>query len=524
MSWFRTIACGCVVLLVLSVAPAHAQGKKPAAKEIDAGTIAVYKKLGAEYGGWVGSGADIYPAWFLSEGRRAEYEDNTAPTALLPGFQFRTFPMARLPRVGVPFGLSLVGSKATDADMEQLEDLDNLILLDLRNNKVTDAGLKGLAGFGKLSTLRLEGRQGSAAGLKHLSEMKGLASLTMQNVKIDEATFKALGDLKNLQELRLSPDYVRPDWIKHLAGLKLHTLTLSQFESERHLDSKSLDALSEIGLLHALLNTSARGGARPKSADEVVSLRANGLTPGDMKRFMIFKNLTSLQLSGVQPGSKAEPSYENLAALLKDVAKFEKLAEIDFGYPLRGRRVVPHGIGFSQGVSLSSGGGGSAITGVGLSELASLENLASLNLYGARLRPAGVKELAALKHLTTLNLGETPVMDKDLKNLASLTKLTSLNLQGTEVTNAGMKDVAGFKNLTDLSLGHTRVRDFGVKGLAGLANLTALDLSDTEVTDAALRELVGMKKLATLNLLGTRTTDAGIAELQKALPNCKIDR
>ena len=69
-----------------------------------------------------------------------------------------------------------------------------------------------------------------------------------------------------------------------------------------------------------------------------------------------------------------------------------------------------------------------------------------------------------------------------------------------------------------------RVRDFGLKELAGLTNLSTLDLAGTEATDAGLRELVDLKNLTSLNLVGTRTTDAGIAELQKALPNCKVER
>ena len=39
-----------------------------------------------------------------------------------------------------------------------------------------------------------------------------------------------------------------------------------------------------------------------------------------------------------------------------------------------------------------------------------------------------------------------------------------------------------------------------------------------------LKELVPLKGLQTLNLHDTRVTDAGVAELQKALPDCKIIR
>jgi hypothetical protein len=50
-----------------------------------------------------------------------------------------------------------------------------------------------------------------------------------------------------------------------------------------------------------------------------------------------------------------------------------------------------------------------------------------------------------------------------------------------------------------------------------------LALSDTQVTDAGLKLLVALKQLESLDLRNTMVTDAGVAELQRALPNCRID-
>jgi hypothetical protein len=44
------------------------------------------------------------------------------------------------------------------------------------------------------------------------------------------------------------------------------------------------------------------------------------------------------------------------------------------------------------------------------------------------------------------------------------------------------------------------------------------------VTDAGLKGLAELKGLQWLGLVGTQVTDAGVAELQKALPGCKIRR
>jgi len=68
--------------------------------------------------------------------------------------------------------------------------------------------------------------------------------------------------------------------------------------------------------------------------------------------------------------------------------------------------------------------------------------------------------------------------------------------------------------------------------LKEMTNLQTLDLSYTtttkenrpglEFTDAGLVHLKGMTQLQKLDLSGWWITDAGVADLQKALPNCKI--
>jgi hypothetical protein len=58
---------------------------------------------------------------------------------------------------------------------------------------------------------------------------------------------------------------------------------------------------------------------------------------------------------------------------------------------------------------------------------------------------------------------------------------------------------------------------------ASFLELESLDLGG-EVTDAAIPHLKTLSKLKTLSLFGSKVTDDGVKELQKAIPNCKIDR
>jgi len=61
-------------------------------------------------------------------------------------------------------------------------------------------------------------------------------------------------------------------------------------------------------------------------------------------------------------------------------------------------------------------------------------------------------------------------------------------------------------------------------GSSGLTSLQTLNLYGTKVTDAGLEHLKGFTNLETLSLYGTQITSAGVADLQKALPNCKITK
>ena len=119
-------------------------------------------------------------------------------------------------------------------------------------------------------------------------------------------------------------------------------------------------------------------------------------------------------------------------------------------------------------------------------------------LFPGKVTDAGLKELKDLKQLNTLDLYGTPVTDAGLKELADLKQLTTLNLSGTQVTNAGLKELKDLKQLTTLKL--------------------------RNVTDAGLAELKDLKQLTSLNLGATGVTADGVADLQKALPGCKIGR
>lgn len=164
------------------------------------------------------------------------------------------------------------------------------------------------------------------------------------------------------------------------------------------------------------------------------------------------------------------------------------------------------------------------VTGAGLKELAGLKRLRTLYLYGAKTTDAGLKEVARLTALQTLGIEGTKVSDAGLKELAGMKDLRRLFVGFSQVTDAGLKELRGLAELQTLYLGYTRVTDAGLKDLSAMTNLQTLALDGTKVTDAGLKLLLPLEKLQTLYLGKTRVTDAGAAQLQKALPKLKIQR
>ena len=83
---------------------------------------------------------------------------------------------------------------------------------------------------------------------------------------------------------------------------------------------------------------------------------------------------------------------------------------------------------------------------------------------------------------------------------------------------------ADLGKVTKLKLNSTRITDSGLKEVTKLKQLKELYLVSTKITDEGLKEVAQLKQLRSLDLSFTKSTPAGVAELQKALPKCRIER
>jgi Leucine-rich repeat (LRR) protein len=131
-------------------------------------------------------------------------------------------------------------------------------------------------------------------------------------------------------------------------------------------------------------------------------------------------------------------------------------------------------------------------------------------------KPTGELTKADLEKVTKLNFGgdRLGVVPKGLERL---TQLTQLFLNHNNLTN--VKGLEKLIQLEGLLLHKNQLTN--VRGLEKLTQLTDLSLQDNLLTDVK-----GLEKLTQLMYLNLRDnpdlTKAQIAELQKALPNCKI--
>jgi beta-lactamase regulating signal transducer with metallopeptidase domain/Leucine-rich repeat (LRR) protein len=200
--------------------------------------------------------------------------------------------------------------------------------------------------------------------------------------------------------------------------------------------------------------------------------------------------------------------------------------------------------------------GGLSITDAGLEHLKRLTELKCLYLTLTKVTDAGMEHIKGLTELRILSLTSTGIADAGIEKLKGLTKLEMLHFNHTNVTGAGLGNfpalalldlsdspvndaglahLKGLHKLSVLGLSNTKITDAGLEHLKSLSGFTTpraendesdcglLLLNKTKITDAGLKHLDALKGLRGVDLTGTKVTAAGVEQLQKALPQCKIE-
>ena len=124
-----------------------------------------------------------------------------------------------------------------------------------------------------------------------------------------------------------------------------------------------------------------------------------------------------------------------------------------------------------------------------------------------------LKELPKLKNLQILNIqgfghrDPLKITDSGAKEIAKLQQLMHLELYGVDITDEGFKELSNLPRLEELILNDTKITDTGLQSLAALKNLKRLEIQLNQ--DRGDPQPLSLTKVV-------------VEELQKALPKCYI--
>ena len=404
------------------------------------------------------------------------------------GQQSTSDPVAALKEFGKEFGAKLYRNEPVldfssnvwmvDAELVHLKRLPNLEALILADTKITNAGLVHLKGLPNLQMLVLDHTQVTDDGLVHLKGLTQMKRLQLTGTKVTGAALLHLKELTNLEELHLGDSQLSDTGIAEL----------KEFKSLRGLNLSNTK-ITDAGLVHlagiTILELLHLGNTRV--TDVGVKKLQQALPKCKIDRTPVKKPLTSVEAD---------------IAAIKDL-----MGDIKVG---ANKAVVE--------VDLKR----TMVTDSRLVHLKRLTAIRTLDLGMTNITGAGCRHLKHLDDLEVLILYHTNITDTGLVHFKGMTSLRKLYLSKTQITDAGLEHLGELTHLRLLDLSFTQITDAGLVHLKGLTSLQRLSLGNTKVTDRGLENLKGLTNLQELYLAGTKSTDAGVADLQKALPNCKI--
>ncbi|MFQ3225401.1 MAG: hypothetical protein ACI8Z5_001661 [Lentimonas sp.] len=109
---------------------------------------------------------------------------------------------------------------------------------------------------------------------------------------------------------------------------------------------------------------------------------------------------------------------------------------------------------------------------------------------------------------------------EDLESIAP--HVHSINLWRRELAPDAFTALGQFSHLSELHLNESNVTTVDLASLPELRKLATLNLYGTAIGDDAIEPLAAIRSLRQLHLYNSQFTAEGVAQLQQALPRCKI--
>jgi internalin A len=173
-----------------------------------------------------------------------------------------------------------------------------------------------------------------------------------------------------------------------------------------------------------------------------LDLSATNVTGAGMRDLAVLKKLTTLYFCGpgshaiVPPAEARQPSLTDAGA--KGLAALESLINLD--------------------LSLNN------VTPAVLRELAALKNLTALDLSATSTTGAEIKEVTALQNLRILSLFDCiDLADDGVKQLATLNNLAYIDIIMTKISDAGLMELSAIPGLAHLRVYSPNLSESGEK-------------------------------------------------------------
>src|SRR5579863_5178578 len=102
-------------------------------------------------------------------------------------------------------------------------------------------------------------------------------------------------------------------------------------------------------------------------------------------------------------------------------------------------------------------------------------------------------------------------------------EIVLIRLRSPEDAEAALSRFRGLASVQEVDLSGTQVTDAALVNLKGMVNLQLLNLKGTRITDAGLQDLNGFTKLRVLLIDDGLVTQAAVKELEKSLPDLRVE-
>lgn len=472
--------------------------------------------------------------------------------------------------------LELRYARLTDDALADLAELKDVSGLDLSNTRVTGTGLRHLARLSRLRELKLDYAPLRADSLKAIGRINRLRELSIGDTDVNDASIaslagmnphlsvlnlsktrvtdaglKHLSVIRTLQELDLTETAVTPDGLRRLKEALPSCKISPEPPSERAANDEDRDLARFLLSVDSAVFVSVAGGP-PRRLTRLADL------PAEKFRVTQFdtwgnKNLTDQNsdplVRWLERTRASEARFPGTALGDATVAKLIEINSIKQfvlgqtsatdrslkllatrrdlkGANFDGTQITDDGLAHLQGLpdlellSLNS----TQVSDDGLKHLAGLKNLRQLYLRSTYVSASGLRLLKGLP-LESLDIAQTQFRAADLSLLKQFPGLRNLDVDDLSLSDDALPVLAQFKGLESLGLSKNAITDRGLPALAELKSLRKLILVQNAITDRGLKSLAKLTGLREVFLMGnSAVTAAGLDDLQKALPNCRIDR